>query len=119
MTLDEAIKHCEEVAEKNDWFEKNYLEDKNCQKCAEEHRQLAAWLKELKQLREQTRYISVSESLPKNEQEVLFRTKQGNIHQGIYYSDNKWYSRVLSTWIYFDSILEWMPLPEPYKESEE
>ena len=41
MTLDEAIKHAEEVAE-----------EKRCEKCGEEHRQLAEWLKELKQLRE-------------------------------------------------------------------
>ena len=42
MTLDEAIKHAEEVAE-----------EKRCEKCGEEHRQLAEWLKELKQLRKQ------------------------------------------------------------------
>ena len=41
MTLDEAIKHAEEVAE-----------EKRCEKCGEEHRQLAEWLKELQQLRE-------------------------------------------------------------------
>ena len=38
MTIDEAIKHAEE---------------KRCEKCGEEHRQLAEWLKELKQLRKQ------------------------------------------------------------------
>ena len=42
MTLDEAIKHAEEVAE-----------EKRCEKCGEEHRQLSEWLKELKQLRKQ------------------------------------------------------------------
>ena len=42
MTIDEAIKHAEEVAE-----------EKRCEKCGEEHRQLAEWLKELKQLRKQ------------------------------------------------------------------
>ena len=45
MTLDEAIKHAEEVA--NDM-------ELCCKECAEEHRQLAEWLKELKQYREQT-----------------------------------------------------------------
>ena len=40
MTLDEAIKHCEEVAEEQ--------EEKECLECAAEHRQLAEWLKELK-----------------------------------------------------------------------
>lgn len=66
MTLDEAIKHCEEVAEEN---EKEFrlcpypsqecdgsqdckcLENgsgKGCLSCASEHRQLAEWLRELK-----------------------------------------------------------------------
>lgn len=44
MTIDEAIKHCEEVAEEQ---EKN-----ECNECAAEHRQLAEWLKELKAYRE-------------------------------------------------------------------
>lgn len=57
MTLDEAILHAEEVAEENqsivdgcDYFGENMAK---CEKCAAEHRQLAEWLKELKQLREQ------------------------------------------------------------------
>lgn len=43
MTLDEAIVHCEEVARKN--LDKG---DVKCEKCAEQHLQLAKWLKELK-----------------------------------------------------------------------
>ena len=58
MTLDEAIKHCEEKAEElyckadedyffdGDWGKKLY-----CTECAKEHEQLAEWLKELKGLR--------------------------------------------------------------------
>jgi len=61
MTLDEAIKHAEEVAEekegeaqdleysKLDWRH----EANQCSKCAEEHRQLAGWLKDYKRLLEQ------------------------------------------------------------------
>ena len=41
MTLDEAIKHAEEVAERYKWFEENYLENKEYKESAEEHRQLA------------------------------------------------------------------------------
>ena len=41
MTLEQAIKHCYEVAEKE-----------QCYACAEEHLQLASWLEELKELRE-------------------------------------------------------------------
>ena len=45
MTLDEAIKHCEDVAEDSC----GCAED-----CIEEHRQLAEWLKELKERRAKT-----------------------------------------------------------------
>ena len=45
MTLDEAIKHAEEVAEEHTEY---YA---SCDKYAEKYRQLAEWLKELKQLR--------------------------------------------------------------------
>ena len=64
MTLEEAIIHAEEVAEENEHDAKEYnrlakLETfpsrkeckfayKRCCKCAEEHRQLAEWLRELK-----------------------------------------------------------------------
>ena len=44
MTLDEAIKHCEEK-------EKEQALN-GCFTCAEEHKQLAEWLKELKRYRE-------------------------------------------------------------------
>ena len=40
LTLDEAIKHAEERA------------SLSCDECAKQHRQLAEWLKELKQYRE-------------------------------------------------------------------
>ena len=69
MTIDEAIQHCEEVAKEQDKLCKRYddasgytrshnedirtTDAKKCIKCAKEHRQLAEWLKELKQLREQ------------------------------------------------------------------
>lgn len=74
MTLDEAIKHCEEVAEKNkneaqmwhkqtkgrivDFCDKAMQEENNCIECAKDHEQLAEWLKELKQLREQEPILS-------------------------------------------------------------
>jgi len=64
MTLDEAIKHCEEVAKENDDSAKEFYrvsklethpdqkraEDGyvECKECAEAHRQLAEWLRELK-----------------------------------------------------------------------
>ena len=55
MTIDEAIRHAEEVAETNqaivdycDFIDKNIEE---CEECACEHRQLAKWLRELKAYR--------------------------------------------------------------------
>ena len=56
MTLDEAIKHAEEVAEEQErntgWFydKENASYKKKCNKCAEEHRQLAEWLKDYQQI---------------------------------------------------------------------
>jgi len=70
MTLDEAIKHSEEMAEEQEkaakgWHEiqvrkcelipfaeMDYTDENECKECASEHRQLAEWLKELKDYRE-------------------------------------------------------------------
>ena len=58
MTIEEAIKHCEEVAEEQEQKYKEWKGDyshlkkiDSCLECASEHRQLAEWLKELKELR--------------------------------------------------------------------
>lgn len=72
MTLDEAIKHAEEVAEekesevqdleysKLDWrYEAN-----QCSKCVKEHRQLAEWLKDYKRLLEQEPKIGYWKTVP-------------------------------------------------------
>ena len=67
MTLDEAIKHAEEVAEEKEKLANTYesfkdygnpkssitSEHKKCLNCAKEHRQLAEWLKDYKRLLEQ------------------------------------------------------------------
>ena len=61
MTLDEAIRHAEEVAEANNKCAE-HIRDRmmseialnnatECETCAEEHRQLAEWLRELRALR--------------------------------------------------------------------
>lgn len=55
LTLEEAIVHAKETAERNyrgaDFESIDYIDDDikaNCVKCAEEHEQLAEWLEELK-----------------------------------------------------------------------
>ena len=52
MTLEEAIKHAEEVAEEHTKYNR-YGGFEGCDECAEEHRQLAEWLKDYKRLLEQ------------------------------------------------------------------
>ena len=55
MTIDEAICHSEEVAEQNEELyamhcKMGVVGEPKCKKCAEEHRQLAEWLKDYKRL---------------------------------------------------------------------
>ena len=60
MNLEEAIQHCLEVAEQKEedavWWDKVHQdgyasqEAKECKECAEEHRQLAEWLKLLQRI---------------------------------------------------------------------
>ena len=63
MTLEEAIKHCEEVAEAEEQKYKEWKGDyshlkkiDSCLECANEHRQLAEWLKELKVYKDLSTY---------------------------------------------------------------
>jgi hypothetical protein len=59
MTLDEAIKHCLEVAEKYETQADKWQEEGGeqwgkttaCRECAADHRQLAEWLQELRATR--------------------------------------------------------------------
>ena len=101
MTLDEAIKHCEDVA------------DSKCDECGVEHRQLAEWLKELKQLREQTTWIPVSERPPEIDDEVI--AYDGADAFVAWYGVNGWHS----TDNRFDPrvpIIKWKPINLPKAE---
>jgi hypothetical protein len=61
LTLEDAISHCLEVAEQNETQADKWQEEGGeqwgkttaCRECAADHRQLAEWLTELKELREQ------------------------------------------------------------------
>ena len=67
MTLEEAIKHAEEVAQEKGYEYQECLavhdmeEAMNCGKCGEEHRQLAAWLRELQERRKEPEIIRCAE----------------------------------------------------------
>jgi len=51
MTIDEAIKHCEEVADQLEGKDGYAYTDSTCDECAKEHRQLAEWLREVEESR--------------------------------------------------------------------
>jgi len=96
MTLDEAIKHCLEVAEENDLAAETYelLAENNhnayekltaetnssrCAECATEHRQLAEWLTDYKELKNSigaAKFSNMKEAL-----ELIREYKAENIAQ--------------------------------------
>ncbi len=138
MTLDEAIQYCEEqvdLLEKStegcdlyDQVEKQIACING--ECAKEHRQLAEWLKELKQLREQTRWIPVSERIPKTSGVYrVTRYYPSDVMKSNYLVDacyfdgsNTWYNdnRINHERAYVNNVIAWQENPEPYKaESEE
>ena len=130
MTLEEAIKHAQDVAENNSG---------TCEECIQEHKQLAEWLEELKHLREQAerfQWIPVKVRptteedgidmqeypwyldfpLPDDDERILVSrngyvdTDENQTFDGISY--------YLDGWGDWADVEAWMPLPEPYKEEE-
>ena len=139
MTLDEAIKHAEEVAleERVNYQECVAVLDmegaEECYECGKQHEQLAVWLKELKQLREQSKWIPIvrrepteeekeeyfeqhreelcymiDNQMPHNGQEVLLSggdTVAEDIFMEDFWNFENWD---------IDNVEAWMPLPNPY-----
>ena len=90
MNLEEAIKHCEEVAEAEERSAKLHQRpDKgvkgsgkrylSCIECAKEHRQLADWLRELKAYKENPMYLwfPINKKLPNQYQHVIAILRSG------------------------------------------
>lgn len=142
MTIDEVIIQYEEMAEEaQKVVDTHYISDEltideiYCddteiieerlalhQERADDFRQLAEWLKELKILREQTRWIPVSERLPENGELVLFSTKTGRVFEGGFYNDKtdlQWYAFRNREFVYNNVVTAWLPLPKSYKEEKE
>jgi len=120
MTLDEAIKHANEVAEENqaivdscDYYGENMAK---CEECAKEHRQLATWLKELKRLKEQisssdepNKWIPISKEVPEENGYYLTTTMFNQVYCD--YWNGVAFDRS-------ETVIAWMPKPAPYKPQE-
>ena len=111
MTLDEAIKRYISNAE----YERTHG---NLQGCLD-FRQLVEWLMELKQLREQTRWIPVSERLPYNHEYIknngLFNVTDGNRSYSEWfdiYDTQKFGEPTMNGFRIDYAVTAWMPLPE-------
>ena len=135
MTLDEAITHAEDVAKEQDKLSKRYddasgysrshnddirtSDAKKCERCAEDHRQLAEWLKELKLLREQTRWIPVSERLPEEGGKYIcwFKEQKRDIVTMVAWQPKLRSWNLTGNMAYW-KVFAWMPLPKTYKPQE-
>ena len=119
MKIDEAIKTYTSNAE----YERTHGSLQGCI----DFRQLAEWLKELKQLREQTRWIPVRERLPDDGRPVLIYA--WNVHHVVArYDEFRTNDGYKKCWVTADAwngnteikhdVKAWMPLPEPYEPQE-
>lgn len=125
LTLDEAIKHCEEVAiayEAKAICVEGYtsLEQKCYEQCAADHRQLAAWLTELRD----RQWVSVNERLPEVidnnfSEDVLIQLKNGEQYVAIYVGENKdfgieayWATSDMHRDFDCDTVTHWQPCPK-------
>jgi hypothetical protein len=88
LDIDAAIKHCLEVAEQNETQADKWQEEGGeqwgktiaCRECAKEHRQLAEWLKELKDLREENKVLMQEcDRLIKEKGELLSKVSGGDV----------------------------------------
>lgn len=76
MELDEAIKHCLEVAEKNEckMTSDDGYTDVSMKQCAADHRQLAEWLTDYKELKNSIKLSNMKEAL------ALIRTLKAELN---------------------------------------
>ena len=122
LSIDEAIAFERQQAKdkRNEHYTFGIQKSKEA---AEEHEQLAEWLEELKQLREQTTWISCSERLPEEafgclvtvmDCEPSTQTDFENILPYFVGYDGETWNDIDGNVIPFE-VIAWMPLPQPYQ----
>ena len=126
LSIDEAIAKHRKIAETQKiLYDACVLKESNKHflRKAEEHEQLAEWLEELKQLREQTTWIPCSERLPEEafgclvtvmDCEPSTQTDFENILPYFVGYDGETWNDADGNVIPFE-VIAWMPLPQPYK----
>lgn len=95
-------------------YENTGISPAQLQVIEEEYSKMA---KELAELRQQNRWIPVSERLPDYNEEVLITNGKYVTIDTRYFLENtedgEAYTWDINGW---DDVIAWMPLPEPYKE---
>jgi coenzyme F420-reducing hydrogenase gamma subunit len=97
LTLDEAIKHCLEVAGKYETQTEEW-----CKECAADHKQLAEWLTELLQRREWCTQYEVEHISDLERYDMLFR--EGEILNERYKEAKRLLKSAISEWPF---VCEW------------
>lgn len=123
MNLDEAIKHCKEVAhekriEFGECISVNDLENAEaCYECGEVHKQLASWLTELKRYRESVEinpWIPCEDELPHSSRRVIVTTAEGKVVDAVFVLNGyQWYRN--GEYFPTDRAVAWMPMPNAYE----
>jgi len=68
-------------------------------------------------LLEQTRWIPCSERLPEKDEVVLITNKWHEVDKALYIGNERF--DIIINYLQKEEVIAWMPLPEPYIESEE
>lgn len=119
MTLEEAIVYAEQQAiryEKEAKRKHEYggafydAEVQACLICAEQHKQLTKWLKELQERRKQSKWTLISEEYPQIGQRVLVTLVDGTM-------DIRRCKLAEYFDCYYGDVIAWMPAPEPQGRS--
>lgn len=78
-------------------------------------------IEKLPPVKQEPRWIPVSEMLPEHYQNILFSTKTDRVFEGRYFKDeteHQWYSFRDECFAWNNVVTAWMPLPKPYEPQE-